>query len=67
MYFNLYLVTKDILAKIVPTYVHLTVNLTAVNTRMDGALPVLEVGWVIIVQQVTFCRLFDGLHIRFVR
>lgn len=67
MYFNLKLVTKDILAKTAPVYVHLTVNLTAVNTRMDGALSVLQVGWVILVEQVNFCRLSNGLDIRFVR
>lgn len=48
---DLQLVKKDILAQTVPVYVHLTVNLTLVNTRTDRVV-VLQVGWVITVQQV---------------
>lgn len=45
------LVLKDISAQTVQGNVHLTVNLTHVNMRMDHVL-VLQVGWVIIVLQV---------------
>lgn len=45
------LVRKDILAQTVPGHVHLTVNLTHVETRTDGVLHVLQDGPVIIVQQ----------------
>lgn len=40
------------MAQIVQGNVHLTVNLTPVDTRMDGVLRVLKVGWVIIVPKV---------------
>lgn len=40
------------MAQTVPGHVHLTVNLTHVETRTDGVLHVLQDGPVIIVQQV---------------
>lgn len=40
------------MAQIVQGNVHLTVHLTPVDTRMDGVLRVLKVGWVIIVPKV---------------
>lgn len=40
------------MAQTVYGYVHQTVILTHVDTRTDGAIPVLQVGWVIIVPQV---------------
>lgn len=44
---------KDILAQTAPGNVHLTVNLTHVDTRTDRVLPVLQVGRVTTVQQVS--------------
>lgn len=49
---NLKPVKKDILEETVPGFVHLTVNRIHVYTQMDGVLPVLQVGWVIIVPLV---------------
>lgn len=49
-HFVLMLVKRDILEQTVPGNVHLTVNLTHVDIRMDHVL-VLQAGWVIIVLQ----------------
>lgn len=43
---------KDILAHIVLEFVHHTVNLKHVDTQTVRVIPVLQVGWVIIVHKV---------------
>lgn len=48
-------VKKDILAKTVPRFAHLTVNLLHVDTRTAGVLPVRQVGPVITVPLNAFC------------
>lgn len=47
---------KDILVQTVHGSVHLTVDLTHVDTQMDLVQPVLQAGWVIIVLKVLFAH-----------
>lgn len=54
------LVLKDILAQTVQENVHLTVNLTPVDTRTDHVLA-LQVGWVIIVLQVMVFKMLSNI------